>query len=214
MFELVRTGQNRSELIVAERPTAPSGPSVISSPRMWVIPAGITHIIMGPEKQVSPSLFAARSGVSFPALGGSPWQRMNFFMKTLKFRRALTVLAVLVPLFPLIVATAAPAQAQSGSRICARWGTKDKKTVYRAIELTKGNDIKDKYCFTRPMSNLLKQGLTDPLPVGDKPWWGKCEHFRDMILQLPRMADPCLSMPRNKPLDDHQENYVREFSRP
>ena len=55
-------------------------------------------------------------------------------MKTLNFRRAATVLVVLTPLLPLIIATAAPAQAQSGSRICARWGAQNGKTVYRAIE--------------------------------------------------------------------------------
>ena len=135
-------------------------------------------------------------------------------MKTLNFRRAATVLVVLTPLLPLIIATAAPAQAQSGSRICARWGAQNGKTVYRAIEMTYGNDNKDKYCFARPMSNLLKQGLTSPLPGGDKPWWGTCEDFRDVVLQRPGTADPCLSMPRWEPRDKRQEDHVREFSRP
>lgn len=134
-------------------------------------------------------------------------------MKTLKFRRALTVSAVLVPLVPLIVATAAPAQAQSGSRICAQWGTRDGKTVYRAIEQTYGNDNRDKYCFERSMSNLLKQGLANPQPGGDRPWWGTCEDFRDVVLQRPGTADPCLSMPRWEPLEDRAD-HIREFSRP
>jgi hypothetical protein len=130
-------------------------------------------------------------------------------VNALKSRRALTLLAVLAPLVPLTVAVAAPARAESGARVCARWGTQNGKTVVRAIRMPR--DDSDDLCRQYGMDNVLKQGLTAVQPATQWPWWDTCERFRDQVLHRPGTQDPCLGMREFTPRSENPQSYVATF---
>jgi hypothetical protein len=122
---------------------------------------------------------------------------------------ALVMLAGLGAAASAMFAIIGPAQAQSGSRVCAYYGTKkETKTMYvAAIEYNKDysllcDDASDGYSY------VSGQGI----PEKEIYKWpnegrGTCEEFGLLLLMGQYGQDPCLKMKRLEPLSLSVQTY-------
>lgn len=119
-------------------------------------------------------------------------------------RRAAAVVAILAPLVPLALTTAPSAQAQAGSRICARYGSVGDQLIARAVELQENAEDR---CDYQPMVDEMAKGLTNV-----QRYWGTCEEFGSLVLRGKYGANPCESMNQYAPPRDDWEIHTFELT--